>query len=186
MSQGTQVRAKCSAELYHCPPGRQWSVSPRGLQAIGQRERLTHGGNIQWKFYEDEIPGTARQCHLGKQWRVTDKQYVVETPPKGPRTLPPDDNGPRGPGAGPHLRLRSHALPGRDLGPPVDRHRRGTGLHRHRQGKTHHQHLSLSHAQGLPRGRQAGPRDGAGTPPTRGADTIRRRSPPTPTSTTPR
>ena len=79
---GRKCGPKCSAELYHCPPGRQWSVSPRGLQAIGQRERLTHGGNIQWKFYEDEIPGTAVNAIWENSGRVTDKQYVVETPPK--------------------------------------------------------------------------------------------------------
>ena len=61
---------------------RQWRVSLRGLHAIGQQRRLTRGRNIQWKYYEDEIPGIAINAIWQNSGRVTDKQYVVETPPK--------------------------------------------------------------------------------------------------------
>ena len=79
---GRKCGPQCGAILYPCPPGCQWRVSLRGLQVIGQKGRLTLGKNIQWKFYEDEIPGTAVNAIWENSGRVTERQYVVETPPK--------------------------------------------------------------------------------------------------------
>ena len=79
---GRKCSPHCRANGYPCPSGSQWRVSLRGLHAIGQRGRLTLGRNIQWKFYEDEIPGVAVNAIWENSGRVTDRQYVVETPPK--------------------------------------------------------------------------------------------------------
>ena len=79
---GRRCGPNCNAKRFPCPTGSQWRVSLKGLQEIGQKGRLTLGQNIQWKFYEDEIPGTALSAIWQNSGRVSDKQYVVETPPK--------------------------------------------------------------------------------------------------------
>ena len=81
-SKGRKCSRGCEARAYPCPPGSHWRVSLKGLQEIGQQRRLTLGKNIQWKFYENEMPGTAVNAIWQNSGRVTDKQYVVETPPK--------------------------------------------------------------------------------------------------------
>ena len=131
---GKQCGPRCTAKGFPCPPGNHWRVSLRGLHNIAVLNRLSISSNdsLRWKQYEDEMPGRTINAIWVDTRGSQDKQYIVETPGKSPRALPPDDNRPGGPSIGPHLRLRSHALPGRDLGAPVDRRRRCTGLHRHR------------------------------------------------------
>ena len=76
---GRKCSPQCGAISYQCPTGSQWRVSLRGLHSIGQQGRLTLGRNIQWKFYEDDMPGVAISAIWQNSGRVTDKQYVVET-----------------------------------------------------------------------------------------------------------
>ena len=79
---GKKCGPKCQATEYPCPTGNQWRVSLRGLQVLAGQGRLTTGRNIQWKYYEDEVPGITVNAIWNRIGRVSDKQYVVETPPK--------------------------------------------------------------------------------------------------------
>ena len=79
---GKKCGLKCQAVSYPCPAGSQWRVSLSGLHTMGQKGRLTTGRNINWKHYEDEVPGVTLNAIWGNSGRISDKQYVVETPPK--------------------------------------------------------------------------------------------------------
>ena len=79
---GKRCGPDCKAQLFKCPPTRQWTVSHRGLHSLNNQGRLTTGNNIQWKFYEDDLPGIGQNAIWENSGRVTNKQYVVETPPK--------------------------------------------------------------------------------------------------------
>lgn len=68
--------------LYHCPPGRQWTVEhPEGLDALADRGRLiaTDGGELSWKRYENEIPGRRIHNLWPEPQSPSDMHYVVET-----------------------------------------------------------------------------------------------------------
>ena len=80
--QGKKCGANCIARAYSCPANSQWRVSLRGLQAIATSGRITTGKNINWKFYEHEVPGKSLNAIWEYSGRVPDKQYIVETPPK--------------------------------------------------------------------------------------------------------
>ena len=66
-----------------CPSTLQWRVDGHGLRRIEEMGRMVIGNNgrLNWKRYEDEIPGR----NLNAMWtdgsRVRDKRYIVETPP---------------------------------------------------------------------------------------------------------
>ena len=79
---GKRCGAECQASKYDCPPNSQWRVSLRGLQALASASRLTLGKNINWKLYEEEIPGRQLNAMWQNSGVVPDKQYIVETPPK--------------------------------------------------------------------------------------------------------
>ena len=79
---GRKCGADCHAPAYPCPNNSQWRVSLRGLHAMAHAGRLTSGKNIQWKFYETEIPGIALNAIWQNSGRVTNRQYIVETPPR--------------------------------------------------------------------------------------------------------
>ena len=79
---GRRCGPNCRATEYSCPTGGHWRVSLAGLHNLSQQGRLTKGRNIQWKFYEDEMPGIAVNAIWQKSGRVTNRQYAVETPPK--------------------------------------------------------------------------------------------------------
>ena len=81
---GKQCGPQCKAVQYPCPSNSHWRVSLRGLQEIGESNRLISSseGYLSWKRYEDEVPGR----YINAIWDSTpgnnNKQYVVETPPK--------------------------------------------------------------------------------------------------------
>ena len=77
---GRKCGPNCHATAYPCPNGSQWRVSLRGLHTIAQQRRITQGRNIQWKFYENELPGVVLNAIWENSGRVTDRQYIVQTP----------------------------------------------------------------------------------------------------------
>ena len=79
---GRKCGPNCRALEYPCPAGNQWRISLAGLHSLNVQGRMTKGKNIQWKFYEDEIPGVALNAIWQNSGRVPDRQYVVETPGK--------------------------------------------------------------------------------------------------------
>ena len=70
--------------VYPCPAGRHWSVSHEGLEVLSKKNRLTtvEGGELCWKWYEDEIPGKRINNVWSDQMNPTDLHYVVETSEK--------------------------------------------------------------------------------------------------------
>ncbi len=80
---GRRCGSLCRANGYPCPAGSHWRVSLKGLHAIGMQGRLSIGrnGGIQWKQYEDEVPGRTLSAVWEGGGRIVDKRYIVETPP---------------------------------------------------------------------------------------------------------
>ena len=78
---GKRCGIDCTAQVFKCPPNSQWRVSHRGLHQLNMQGRLTTGRNIQWKLYENDLPGVGLNAIWENSGRVTDKQYIVETPP---------------------------------------------------------------------------------------------------------
>ena len=68
-------------EEHLCPPARQWSVGHEGLTNMARQGRLTRakGGELSWKWYEDEIPGRRLHNVWSAQMSPSDLHYVVET-----------------------------------------------------------------------------------------------------------
>lgn len=68
--------------VWPCPSTHHWRVDGQGLRRIEEMGRMVIGNNgrLNWKRYEDEIPGR----NLNAMWtdgsRVRDKRYIVETP----------------------------------------------------------------------------------------------------------
>ena len=81
---GKKCGPRCKAIQYSCPTNRHWSISLRGLQLVGSLNRLESGteGFLSWKRYEDEVPGRYINAIWENTPGNTNKQYVVETPPK--------------------------------------------------------------------------------------------------------
>ena len=67
---------------YPCTKGRQWSVSHRALERLGELKRLEameEQRKIRWKKYEDEVPGRRISNIWPAQMYPSSKRYVVET-----------------------------------------------------------------------------------------------------------
>ena len=79
---GKRCGPDCNARTYPCLPDSHWRVSHRALHTLGVMGRLfeTSTGNLQWKRYENELPGTRIDAMWGDMHGSRDKQYVVETP----------------------------------------------------------------------------------------------------------
>ena len=77
---GRKCGPACRANAYPCPTSGHWRVSLRGLHTMAQQGRITQGRNIQWKFYESEMPGVVLNAIWENSGRVTNRQYIVQTP----------------------------------------------------------------------------------------------------------
>ncbi len=81
---GKQCGQSCTARTFRCPAGNHWRVSLRGMHQLAILGRLTTSSSdtVRWKQYEDEIPGRTVNAIWLDTPATSDKQYVVETPPK--------------------------------------------------------------------------------------------------------
>ena len=81
---GKQCGQSCTARAFRCPAGNHWRVSLRGMHQLAILARLTTSSSdtVRWKQYEDEIPGRTINAIWLDTPATSDKQYVVETPPK--------------------------------------------------------------------------------------------------------
>ncbi len=65
---------------YPCPPGDHWRVSHEGLQRLADLGRLINwAGRLDWKRYEDEVPGRMINNLWSSQMSPKDAKYIVET-----------------------------------------------------------------------------------------------------------
>ena len=65
-----------------CPSNRHWSLSTEGMRRLGEMGRLDgEKGDrfVQWKRYENEVPGREINNVWHRLMRAFDKRYVVET-----------------------------------------------------------------------------------------------------------
>ena len=68
-----------------CRPGRQWAVSPAGLDRLAELGRLdlpTSRKSLSWKRYENEIPGRRINNIWAAPMSPSNKRYVVQTATK--------------------------------------------------------------------------------------------------------
>ena len=81
---GKSCGPMCQARVFSCPLGQHWRVSLHGLHALAEQGRLLFGSNnnLAHKVFETEIIGTSLQAMWTDGGTVSNKQYVVETPPK--------------------------------------------------------------------------------------------------------
>ena len=68
--------------VYPCPDTLHWRVSPTGMDRLAESGRLHSYGSharLDWKWYENEVPG--RQIHniWHRQMSASNKRYVVQT-----------------------------------------------------------------------------------------------------------
>ncbi len=78
---GRKCGKNCRANAVPAAPGRQWSVSLKGLHSIASKKRLYFEDSaMRWQNLQSEHPGRT----LGAIWTdggiVSSKQYFVETP----------------------------------------------------------------------------------------------------------
>ena len=71
-----------AGNVHPCPPGLQWRVNHDGLRNIEEMGRMVIGNNgrLNWKRYEDEMPGTGLNAVWNDGSRVRNRRYIVETP----------------------------------------------------------------------------------------------------------
>ena len=65
-----------------CPTGQHWRVSVEGMDRLAELDRLDAaglGGELSWKWYENEVPGRKIHNIWHRQMSVSDKRYVVQT-----------------------------------------------------------------------------------------------------------
>ena len=70
---------------YRCAVGAQWRVSMDGmdrLAALGRLDSSEGDASLQWKRYEDEVPGRRINNMWAVQMYAGDKKYVVQTSTK--------------------------------------------------------------------------------------------------------
>ena len=74
--------ADLNGKKWPCPPNCHWRVGIDGLRSIEEQNRIVIGNNggLNWKRYEDEIPGNVLNAVWNDGSRVRNKQYIVETP----------------------------------------------------------------------------------------------------------
>ena len=68
--------------IYYCPETGHWSVSYEGLDYLAQLGRLYSANptaSLQWKWYEDEVPGRKTNNIWYRKMYPHDKRYVVQT-----------------------------------------------------------------------------------------------------------
>ena len=71
-----------NGQVFHCPPGQHWRISPEGLDRLAELGRLDAAGaqsSLSWKRYEDEVPGRRINNIWAAPMSPNDKHYVVET-----------------------------------------------------------------------------------------------------------
>ena len=71
-----------TGKTWPCPTNLQWRVDREGLSRIEELGRMVIGSNgrLNWKRYEDEVPGNGLNAVWSDGSRVRNKQYIVETP----------------------------------------------------------------------------------------------------------
>ena len=79
---GKQCGPKCHANAYPCPTGKQWTASLRGLQSIADQGRVHGKEYLRWIRYSDELAGRPLDAFWQDGGVASDKQYIVETPPR--------------------------------------------------------------------------------------------------------
>ena len=70
---------------FHCTRGAHWRVSREGmdrLAALGRLDASAGEASLQWKRYEDEVPGRRINNMWPVQMYASDKRYVVQTATK--------------------------------------------------------------------------------------------------------
>ena len=69
--------------IFFCPETRQWSVSSQGMDRLAELGRLDDingtANSLEWKWYENEVPGRRINNVWAKQMSAANKRYVVET-----------------------------------------------------------------------------------------------------------
>ncbi len=68
--------------IYSCPDTLHWSVSSEGLDHLAQLGRLYSANptaSLQWKWYENEVPGRQINNIWHRKMYPHDKRYVVQT-----------------------------------------------------------------------------------------------------------
>ena len=86
-SQGTSTTGRSepyvwSGKSWACPPGRHWSVSMEGIDRLAEQGRLISAdgaSTLQWRRYENELPGRRINNLWHSQMHAMDKRYVVQT-----------------------------------------------------------------------------------------------------------
>ena len=72
-----------NGRTFNCHENRQWSVSMEGMDRLAELGRLDDingaANSLEWKWYEDEVPGRRLNNVWHKQMSATNKKYVVET-----------------------------------------------------------------------------------------------------------
>ena len=79
-SKGRRCGPLCTATAYLCPPNKQWMVSLRGLHNLAVQGRLSASKNIAWIVRDTDVPGKTVTSLWTSAGRVSNKQYIVETP----------------------------------------------------------------------------------------------------------
>ena len=71
-----------NGRTYHCARGAQWRVSSEGMDRMAELGRLDASdgqSSLQWKRYEDEVPGRRINNLWAVQMYASDKRFVVQT-----------------------------------------------------------------------------------------------------------
>ncbi|MYJ45210.1 MAG: site-specific DNA-methyltransferase, partial [Rhodothermaceae bacterium] len=71
-----------NGRVFPCPPGRQWSISEEGMDRLAELGRLhaaEEQARLNWKRYEEEVPGKPIHNVWAAQMSAQGKRYVVQT-----------------------------------------------------------------------------------------------------------
>ena len=69
-------------QIYPCPDTLHWRVSPSGMDRLAELDRLyspSPSASLQWKWYENEVPGRRINNMWHRQMSASQKRYVVQT-----------------------------------------------------------------------------------------------------------
>ena len=86
-SQGTSTTGRSKpyrweGRIYLCPETSSWRVSESGMDRLAENGRLFSASptaSLQWKWYEDEVPGRRINNIWHRPMSTSDKRYVVQT-----------------------------------------------------------------------------------------------------------